>query len=198
MHENSRLLFKKYAAQYFKDDMKVLEIGPDGFPSTYNLMLGELALEWHTLDRYDSPKLTYSSSADYKFPISDETYDITLSGQMIEHVRKPWLWMPELARVTKKDGLVITINPVSWTYHEAPVDCWRVYPEGMRALYEEASIEVLVSRWESLEAPMFRSYIPGNSREWQSVRRRFAFGLLGHLGFPIERSYDTITIGRKL
>ena len=67
-------------------------------------------------------------------------------------MRKIWLWIKELTRVCKVGGLVITINPVSWPYHEHPIDCWRAFPEGMRALYEDASLEVLLSIFESLEA----------------------------------------------
>ena len=43
--------------------------------------------------------------------------------------------MKEVARVVKPDGLVITIAPVSWPYHAAPIDCWRVYPAGLNALW---------------------------------------------------------------
>jgi len=102
-----------------------------------------------------------------------------------------------LARVTKTNGLVITINPVSWNYHEAPVDCWRIYPEGMKSLYEDASLKVVLSLWESLETPHFRRHIPGVSRDIHSRKKRLAYDILGRFGFPVERSYDAITVGRK-
>jgi SAM-dependent methyltransferase len=97
-------------------------------------------IQWDTLDIYDSPNLTYPKSETYSFPISDNTYDIVISGQVIEHVAKIWRWMPELARVTKPVGLVITVNPSSWPFHEAPIDCWRMYPDGMKALCEDAGL----------------------------------------------------------
>src|SRR4051794_36539960 len=168
MHTNSKLLFQKYAAPLFRSGMKVLEIGPDFFPSTYRRLLpGDLSLEWHTLDLFDNPQLTYPNSPEYSFPIPDGSYDVVLSGQVIEHVRKPWRWMPELGRVTKPGGMVITINPISWHFHQAPIDCWRIYPDGMKALYEDASLTVTFSTWESLEMPGFRRYQPGVSREGQ-------------------------------
>ena len=197
MHTNSILLFEKYAKPALKVGMKVLEVGPNSFPSTYQRLSDELSLEWHTLDIYDSPKLTYPNSAEYNFPIPNNSYDIVLSGQVIEHVKKPWRWVPELARVTKPEGFIIIIGPVSWVYHEAPVDCWRIYPEGMKALYEEAGITVLMSRWESLEAPNYKRYWPGVSKEGQSSRKQIINKIFGKFGFPVERSYDTITIGRK-
>ena len=203
MHENSKLLFEKYAKKYFRPGMRVLEIGPDGRISSYQLFFrSEIkcwrkSIQWDTVDVYQDPNLTYVAVDEYSFPISDALYDIVLSGNVMEHIRKPWIWIKEVARVCKKDGLVITITPVSWPYHEAPIDCWRVYPEGMKALYEEAGLEVIESTFDSLEVSSYRRSIPGRSPEWQSRSWRVTSQLLGRLGFPVERAYDTITIGEK-
>lgn len=105
--------------------------------------------------------------------------------------------MRELVRVTKAGGHVITINPVSWPFHEAPYDCWRAYPDGMRALYEDVGLEVVMSAFESLEHPGYRRYIPGLSPSFMSPKRRLCNRVIGALGLPFERAYDTITIGRK-
>lgn len=75
-----------------------------------------------------------------RFPVPSDSYDILLSGRVIEHVRKIWRWFPEVARMCKPGGLVMTMNPVSWHYHEAPVDCWRPYPGGMKALADVSPI----------------------------------------------------------
>ena len=128
MHENSKLLFEKYAKKYFRPGMRVLEIGPDGRISSYQLFFrSEIkcwrkSIQWDTVDVYQDPNLTYVAVDEYSFPISDALYDIVLSGNVMEHIRKPWIWIKEVARVCKKDGLVITITPVSWPYHEAPID----------------------------------------------------------------------------
>ncbi|MDK2408325.1 methyltransferase domain-containing protein [Aphanizomenon sp. PH219] len=198
MHNNSILLFKKYALSYFKPNIHVLEIGPDGFPSTYQSTVNDSSITWETLDIYESSKLTYTALSEYIFPIQDQTYDIIISGQVIEHIRKPWVWIKEVARLCKPEGLVITINPVSWPYHEAPIDCWRAYPEGMKALYEDAKLDVIMSTWESLESPQYSRYIPGQSRESQKGFVRDLYQILGKLGFPFERAYDTITIGKNI
>lgn len=195
MHLNSELLFKKYAVEHFKPRANVLEIGPN-VPSHYQKIVGDSSIEWHTLDLYESDYLTYKATSEYSFPIPDGAYDIVLSGQVMEHVRKPWIWIRELARVCKPGGLVITIVPVSWPYHEAPVDCWRAFPEGMRALYEDAKLTMDFSHFESLEVPHFKRFIPGRSPANQGGWK--VFRILGRFGFPVERSYDTIAIGRKL
>jgi len=204
MHTNSKLLFEKYAKPYFTPGLRVLEIGPDSIPSTYKTIIGDNSLSWDTLDLYQNPNLTYLAVDEYCYPIPDNHYDIVLSGQVLEHVRKVWVWIKELARVCKPGGLVITINPVSYPYHVTPVivDCYRIFPDGMKALYQEAELSVITSVFESLEYPSYRNYIPGCSldsrrtlrgRIWRSLNL-----FLGKTGWPVERAYDTITIGEKI
>jgi SAM-dependent methyltransferase len=202
MHPNCELLFQTYARDYFQPGMRVLEVGPDMIPSTLRTLVEDDSIAWDTLDLANSPvaaELTHTASSEYAFPIEDDTYDIVLSANVIEHVRHIWRWMPELGRVCKPGGLVVTVNPVSWPYHEAPVDCWRIYPEGMRALYEDASLTVLASHFDALEAKRSgrRRLLPGRSPIWQPWQLRLAFRILGPIGFPVEAAYDTITIGEK-
>ena len=204
MHENSLLLFRKYGARPFCSQPRVLEIGPT-LPSSYQRIVNERVNErvasWDTIDIRERPGLTYVAEDEYRFAIADESYDVVLSGQVLEHVRKIWIWIKEVARVAKRGGLVITINPVSWPYHEAPYDCWRAYPEGMRALYDEANPEVRESRFESLELEGYPHTVPGRS-PWQvAASQGWKFHLINRvlrgLGYPMERAYDTITIGRR-
>jgi hypothetical protein len=68
----------------------------------------------------------------------------------------------------------------------------------MQALYEDASLEVLLSIFESLEATQYRRHIPGRSSEWQLSLLRNAYRIPGRIGFPVECAYDTITIGKKV
>jgi len=153
MHLNSLLLFKKYAGRYFKPGISVLEVGPNSIPTRYHSAVHDPTVKWHLLGLETARfgHLDFRSKDGYNYPLTDNSYDIVLSGQVLEHVRKIWVWIKELARICKKGGYVITINPVSWEYHEAPIDCWRVYPEGMKALYEEANLKVILSVAENLE-----------------------------------------------
>jgi SAM-dependent methyltransferase len=150
MHPNSMALFNRYALEHFYKRVRVLEIGPNAFPSAYQYGCKGRYASWDTLDIGSHPKLTYKRSNPYKFEIPDNRYDIVLSGQVIEHVPRPWVWMREVARVTTVGGLVITIAPVSWKYHKCPVDCWRIYPDGMNALYEHAGIVPIYSTFTCL------------------------------------------------
>jgi SAM-dependent methyltransferase len=193
MHLNSKLLFESHAKPLFRDGMRVLEIGPDSFPSSYQKIVGNGRLVWETIDLYNLSDLNYKSINEYEFPIQSNTFDVVLSGQVIEHVRKIWVWMKEVARVCKPGGLVITINPVSWKYHLAPVDCWRIYPDGMRALYDDAGLEMKKSVFESLEPWSASPYYMMK----QAIKRligRKPWPELAHLVGPVV---DTISIGVK-
>jgi SAM-dependent methyltransferase len=197
MHTNSRLLFEKYAKQYFHPHMRVLEIGPDAFPSTHQKIFNDPTITWDTIDILDNPKLTYRQTSDYSFPIQPDTYDVVLSSNVLEHVRKSWVWMKEVARVTKPGGHVITVTPVSWPFHEAPVDCWRTYPDGLRALHDEAGLTTVMATFDSLEGPPFKRYLPGRCWDWLGPRTRLIYHVVSRLGFPAERAYDTIGIAQK-
>ena len=49
MHLNSKLLFQKHALPHFRDGMKVLQIGPDNFPSSYRQLANNPTLQWDTI-----------------------------------------------------------------------------------------------------------------------------------------------------
>jgi len=144
--------------------------------------------------------LTYLGT-EYSYPIDSGVADVVVATNVMEHVRKPWVWIKELARVCKPGGYVITINPVSWPYHAYPVDCWRAYPEGMKALYEDAALTVLISSCESLEDAHLRRHIPGRSLrniyDHSSWKMKTLAKIFEWLRLPVERPYDTVTIGQK-
>lgn len=206
MHRNSLLLFEKYAKPYFGSYMRVLEIGPDECPTAYQKIVNDGTIFWETLEVMPDPSyspystegavsnLTYVAENEYQFPLADETFDVVLSGQVIEHVRKLWHWVPELARVCKVGGHVITINPVNWPYHEAPVDCWRIYPEGMTALYEDAGLKMEFTKAESLELRDWRYMLNGD--RFFTRLRKMVQRLVGHDG-PFLKAVDTISVGVK-
>jgi SAM-dependent methyltransferase len=89
------------------------------------------------------PNVDRVLTSEYVWDIPDNTYDVVVSTQTIEHVRHPWRWIREVARICRVSGLVYICTPNTIGFHEHPVDCWRVWPEGMRALFEEAGLTAL-------------------------------------------------------
>ena len=195
MHLNSRILFELYGAPLIKPGARVLEIGPDKLPTTLQDIAHGPGVHWDLLGLTPDPLLQFCAISEYEYPIADESYDFVVAANVLEHVRKPWVWIRELARVAHKDGYIILINPVSWPYHEAPVDCWRAYPEGMKAIFDEAGVEVVVNRCETHEPIPSKRDIPGRSRSEFWWKRNLVDRALGLIGYPLERAYDTISVG---
>lgn len=224
MHLNSELIFKKYASPFFKSGMKVLEIGPYGSPSAYQTIVNNNSIEWHTLNLANSTldemgnkdKLTIITNDPYHYPIADNNYDIVLSGNVMEHVQDIMTWFGELKRIIRPGGLIIVVMPLSWPYHEAPVDCWRIYPEGFKSLLASHGLLPEICLFESLEFQV--SYpeikngsiplIPGRSIFWDKsklqVDSQIKWNRLVHnipflrrFIIPIEIAYDTITVAVK-
>ncbi len=193
--------------------MRVLEVGPAGIPSTYQKIINNPTITWHTLDLEETFKgITYVTKEEYNYPVESESYDLIISGQVIEHVKKIWLWMAELKRILKPGGTMIIVNPVSWPYHAFPVDCWRIFPDGMRALADEVGLEITSCVFESIEASHFKDTftptVPGQSYTYFDLSRRIKlikfWNALIHyipvvriLKVPVEVAYDTISILRK-
>jgi len=100
------------------------------------------------LDIIEGSNVDVVSKDPYRYPFNNEAFDVVISGSTIEHVKDIFKWVVELKRITKKGGLVCIIAPsVFHMQHQHPVDCWRIYPDGMRFLLGEvAGLQVLKAR----------------------------------------------------
>jgi SAM-dependent methyltransferase len=202
MTRADRLLFLRHARAFLAPGSRVLEIGPDASPSTLQHAVADPSVTWETLDLASAPnvEVTYRVADGYEYGmIPDGSYDVVLSANVLEHVPRIWRWMAELARVCRPGGHVITLNPVSWHYHEAPVDCWRVYPEGMRALCGDAGLEVVLSEWGSPELEWLDRLTPPPLRRRYLWQRLSGVFVLWHYltRLPPEGGFSTITVARR-
>ncbi len=228
MHFNNELLFNKYAKQQFFSGAKVLEIGPQGSPSIYQNLAANTDLDWWSLDIVEgfagkeNPKFIYSKEL-YNYPVQDNSFDIVFSGGVMCNVGEVWTWMAELKRIVKPGGLIITITPVSWPYANAPIDCWRIYPDGMKAVNNFLSLHTIHCSVEGLELEHFgydkklvdshNIKIPyvsvagyDNSRKMSAINKqkmavnkvlnRFPF-IRRYLN-PVHHAIDTICIAKKV
>src|SRR5207237_1111108 len=147
MHHNSFEVFRRFGLPFFQPGMAVLEIGPD--PHWFCKTLVERSGVRYRFADLGNPgggqPQFVAMTGEYALDCPDDVFDIVFAANVIEHVRKPWIWLHELRRITRASGLVICVNPVSWPYHAAPVDCWRLLPEAYRALFEETDLEHVFS-----------------------------------------------------
>lgn len=62
--------------------------------------------------RYVEPNLIYSSiSPDTPLPFPDESFDVVLSFQVIEHVNDDLGYLREASRILRKGGIIIVVTP---------------------------------------------------------------------------------------
>ena len=72
-----------------------------------------------------------------------DSVDVVVSGQAFEHVEYFWASMFEIVRVLRPGGLAAIIAPSGGFEHRYPVDCWRFYPDGARALANYVGCEIV-------------------------------------------------------
>ncbi len=84
--------------------------------------------------------------------LKTQSIDVLVSGQTFEHTEFFWETILEIARVLKPNGLCCLIAPATGNEHRFPLDCWRIFADGFRALARYAHLEVLHSHthWEEL------------------------------------------------
>lgn len=129
-----------------KRGLSVCDIGSCDVNGSFKPLFGRH--KYLGLDIVDGPNVDVVSEDLYKYPFENETFDVIVSGSTVEHVKDIFKWIVELKRILKKNGLICIIAPsVFRMNHPHPVDCWRIYPDGMRFLLEEiAGLEVLKIR----------------------------------------------------
>lgn len=69
----------------------------------------------------------------YRLPLKSNSADVIISGQAFEHIPFFWASFLEMARVLAPGGLMFLTAPSRGHVHDR-MDCWRYYPDSMRAL----------------------------------------------------------------
>ena len=71
-------------------------------------------------------------------PVEDESFDLVLCLQVLEHVEDPAQAVRELHRVTRSGGRVLAATHGTQVYHPLPVDHWRWTHTGLERLFVSA------------------------------------------------------------
>ncbi len=102
-----------------------------------------------------------------------ESFDLVISGSMLEHNPYFWITVAEIARVLVQDGLTVLIAPSTGYPHRVPFDCWRFYPDSWSAMCSYVGLELIETY---RERPSWRKTVPGPYwREAMMVARKPSF-----------------------
>ena len=174
--KNWEAMFEKFVIPNLKPGMKILEIAPERQLTIKSMIDKHLNKNYHyyytnlvkeemdkiVQGKYDKDKRWKRQTDinpdgwvecidDYNYDVVDNSFDVVFSGNVSEHVREIWTWMKEQHRIIKPGGFMVCHNPQSEPYHEDPIDCWRIFPEGMKALIEWAGFKHIGSAYEHLK-----------------------------------------------
>jgi hypothetical protein len=132
--------FDRFLLKYCTVLGKFLDVGASG--QKVNSTVTSMG---HTYESLNIGFGDYDVSKDpWHWPmIADNTYDYVISLTAFEHIEFPWLTILEMVRVTKKNGLIYIIAPSTGALHPNTLDCWRYFPDGMRALAKWGKVNVV-------------------------------------------------------
>jgi SAM-dependent methyltransferase len=89
-----------------------------------------------------TPTADFICSGD-TLPFSDGEFDTVLCTQVMEHAVRPWELFSEIARILRRDGILILTVPFSFRIHAEPFDYYRFTPYALRALCEWNGFDVV-------------------------------------------------------
>ena len=102
--------------------------------------------EYLAADLAGNPHATMTLRDDGTVPVPDDSVDLVLSTQVLEHVADPELYLRECSRVLRPGGhLVLTTHGIMYL-HRDPTDYWRWTCDGLARVVERAGLEVVEVR----------------------------------------------------
>ncbi len=146
MHENSIKLMALFKNKYVQGGMSVLDVGAQDINGSYRPLFE--GCNYVGLDTAKAPGVDVVSEKENEFPFADNSFDVVISGQTLEHSLNPFVLAKEMSRILKPGGFACWIAPWYFPVHKGdncPYDCWRILEDGMRQLMKESGLDVLES-----------------------------------------------------
>lgn len=142
IRENVSAFIKEQAEKHDALDVRVLDIAPQDHGG---------AREFFVKSEVLTADIDEKSNADYIVDIlennvekiPDESFDIIVCTEVIEHTLNPFLAIDEIQRMLKKGGYLFMSTPFNFRIHGPLPDCWRFTEHGIRALLKNYdSVEI--------------------------------------------------------
>ena len=153
---NMKLVRSKYLTN-LTPGLTIVDVGGRGLGSdrSYRGVFADLDPMYHIADIVDGDGVTHIMPGPYTLPFADNSVDLVVSGQTLEHVKNPFRSVAEMRRVLKPGSYIVIIAPSAGPRHDV-IDCWRYMDDAFRAIAEETELTV-VADWIDNRAPDERS-----------------------------------------
>jgi SAM-dependent methyltransferase len=145
MHTSSLAHMARLVQTHLGDvgELDVVEIGSQDVNGTYRPMFDKNGWRYRGVDMTAGPNVDIVMPDPYSLPLASRSVDLVLSGQAFEHIEYFWITFLDMVRVLRPNGKIFLIAPSRGPEHRYPVDCWRFYPDGYRALARFARIRLV-------------------------------------------------------
>lgn len=157
MHPSSFDKMSAFRRDYLEargaEPLVIVDLGSQDFNGSYRPLFDRPPWRYLGIDMAAGPNVDVVLRDPYDWQeLAPASADVVISGQTFEHTEWFWETARQIARLLKPGGLCCIIAPSSGPEHRYPVDCWRVYPDGLRALARWAGLETLTAtaQWEDL------------------------------------------------
>jgi SAM-dependent methyltransferase len=136
-----------------QEPLVIIDLGSQDFNGSYRPLFALPPWQYLGVDLAPGANVDVVLADPYDWrELSPESADVIVAGQTFEHTEYFWETMRQMARTLKPNGICCIIVPSSGPEHRFPVDCWRMYPDGLRAVARYAGLEVIAAetQWEDL------------------------------------------------
>ena len=124
--------------------LEVIDLGSqDSYGGSYRPIFTNRGWSYRGVDLVTGPNVDIVMSDPYRLPLASNSIDVVISGQAFEHIEYFWITFLEMVRVLKHGGKIFLIAPSRGPEHRYPVDCWRFYPDGFRALARFGRVDLI-------------------------------------------------------
>ena len=138
MHQESMQLMRRFRAEFIKKmdfPVSILDIGARRVHKRHNTYRRIFASKNYN---YTGMDLKPGMNVDIVGYENLDIYDVVISGQVLEHVKRPWQVIFDWKKYFKK--YICIIAPHTCKEHKHPFDTYRYFPDGMKDLFEFAEI----------------------------------------------------------
>lgn len=143
--KNMKIVCNKHL-QHIGHGSLVLDVGGRGLGSdrSYSSLFPKTT--FYIADIKGGKNVTHVMPGPYELPFENATFDLIVSGQMLEHCSNPFKSVAEMKRVLKNKGYLVLIAPSAGPRHDSQ-DGWRFMDDAFKFIVEDIGGIEIIADW---------------------------------------------------